>query len=165
MAVELLRHSDARLDAERLTRFINAYQAVAPLTIGELWAWPSMLKLALIENLRRLAEEILRRARARARPTPARPASTPAAGSATPRCRRPAPPPFVVQLLQRLREYGPRAARCARLEAALAAQGTTVEDVIRGEHQRQAADQVSMANAITSLRLCATLDWRATSSA
>src|SRR5207245_9328578 len=30
----------------------------------------------------------------------------------------------------------------------------------RGEHQRQAADQVSVANAITSLRLCSTLDWR-----
>src|SRR6185369_11291225 len=59
MAVELLRYSDARLDAHRLNRFIHAYQTVAPLTLGELWAWPSMLKLALIENLRRLADEIL----------------------------------------------------------------------------------------------------------
>ncbi|MEO5988085.1 MAG: hypothetical protein ABIU54_12585, partial [Candidatus Eisenbacteria bacterium] len=59
MAVELLRCSDARLDAQRLVRFMNAYQSVAPLTIGELWAWPSMLKLALIEHLRRLSEELL----------------------------------------------------------------------------------------------------------
>src|SRR5207302_11147134 len=36
----------------------------------------------------------------------------------------------------------------------------TAESAIRGEHQRQAADQVSVANAITSLRLCAALDWR-----
>src|SRR2546422_4333249 len=36
-----------------------AYQTVAPLTIGELWAWPSMLKLALLESLRRLADETL----------------------------------------------------------------------------------------------------------
>ena len=57
MAVELLRYSDARLDAQRLDRFMNAYQTVAPLSIGELWAWPSMLKLALIEHLRRLSEE------------------------------------------------------------------------------------------------------------
>jgi len=59
MAVELLRYSDARLDALRLNRFVYAYQTVAPLSIGELWAWPSMLKLALIEHLRRLSEELL----------------------------------------------------------------------------------------------------------
>jgi uncharacterized membrane protein YdjX (TVP38/TMEM64 family) len=38
IAVELLRYSDARLDPHRLNRFIHAYQTVAPLTIGELWA-------------------------------------------------------------------------------------------------------------------------------
>ena len=59
MAVELLRHTDSRLDLPQLTLFLNSYQRVAPLTLGELWAWPSMLKLALIENLRRLADEIL----------------------------------------------------------------------------------------------------------
>src|SRR5882762_9353858 len=35
MAVELLRYSDARLDGHRLNRLMNAYQTVAPLTIGE----------------------------------------------------------------------------------------------------------------------------------
>src|SRR6185436_5557682 len=59
VAVELVRHSDSRLERQQLTQFLNSYQRVAPLTIGELWAWPSMLKLALIENLRRLAEELL----------------------------------------------------------------------------------------------------------
>src|SRR4030095_8211294 len=59
MAVELIRHSDSRLDRPMLLHFLNSFQRVAPLTIGELWAWPSMLKLALIENLRRLADEIL----------------------------------------------------------------------------------------------------------
>jgi hypothetical protein len=51
MAVELLRFSDARLDGPRIERFMKAYQTVAPLSIGELWAWPSMLRLALIEHL------------------------------------------------------------------------------------------------------------------
>ena len=59
LAVELIRHSDSRLDRAQLVRWLDAFQAVAPLTIGELWAWPSMLKLALVENLRRLADEIL----------------------------------------------------------------------------------------------------------
>src|SRR2546428_10675813 len=56
---ELIRHTDGRLDRHQLVRFMVAYQTVAPLTIGELWAWPSMLKLALLESLRRLADETL----------------------------------------------------------------------------------------------------------
>ena len=54
LAMELVRHSDSRLDRQQLLEFLRSYQRVAPLTIGELWAWPSMLKLVLIENLRRL---------------------------------------------------------------------------------------------------------------
>src|SRR6185503_16380270 len=42
MAVEIIRHSDSRLDRAKLVRFMNSFQTVAPLTIGELWAWPSM---------------------------------------------------------------------------------------------------------------------------
>ena len=59
LAVALIRHSDSRLDRTKLIRFMNSFQVVAPLTIGELWAWPSMLRLVLIENLRRLAARIL----------------------------------------------------------------------------------------------------------
>ena len=52
MALELVRRSAGRLDAQRLQRFVTAFQSVTPLTIGELWAWPSALKLALVEHLR-----------------------------------------------------------------------------------------------------------------
>ena len=156
MAVELLRYSDARLDAHRLDRFMNAYQTVAPLTIGELWAWPSMLKLALIVHLRRLSEELL---------------ESRAGRHHADRCFaafegvKPgmAPPPlpaqlqvaFVDQLLQRMREYGSGAAELRKqLEQRLEAAGTTVEDAVRAEHQRQAMNHLSMGNSITSLRLC-----------
>ena len=160
MAVELVRHSDSRLVRQQLLRFMNSYQTVAPLTIGELWAWPSMLKLALIENLRRLAEEAIaaRGARRAADDYVAR-------IDATGHGRLPPLPPeihpaFVVQLLQRAREYGPRlSAVRATLDAHLRAQRTAAEEAIRSEHRRQAAAQVSVANVITSLRLLSTLDW------
>jgi cyclic beta-1,2-glucan synthetase len=45
------------------------------------------------------------------------------------------------------------------VEAHLAARHRSSEDAIRDEHQGQAAAQVSVANVITSLRLCSTLDW------
>ncbi|HKZ33472.1 MAG TPA: glucoamylase family protein [Vicinamibacteria bacterium] len=160
MAVELIRHSDSRLDRQLLLRFMNSYQTVAPLTIGELWAWPSMLKLALIENLRRLAEEAMGAREAR-RAADAYVAQIDAAGHGRP---PPLPPEihpaFVVQLLQRVREYGPRlSAVRAAVDAHLALQQTASEDAIRGEHQQQAAAQVSVGNVITSLRLLSTLDW------
>jgi cellobiose phosphorylase len=161
MAVELLRYSDARLDPRRVNRFVYAYQTVAPLTIGELWAWPSMLKLALIEHLSRLSAELIegRTGHLEANRHFAE------FESAGPHGRLPPPPPtlhvaFVDHLLQRMRESGAGAARLRRqLEERLDSAGTTVEDVVRAEHQRQAMNHVSMGNSITSLRLCATLDW------
>ncbi|PYQ42455.1 MAG: carbohydrate-binding protein, partial [Acidobacteria bacterium] len=160
MAVEIIRHSDSRLDRPKLVRFMNAFQTVAPLTIGELWAWPSMLELALIENLRRLADKILE-SRAARRAADAYVAQIDSAGQgAVPALPAVLHTAFVVQVLQRIREYGPRlgAVRTA-VEEHLAAQHMTSEDAIRSEHQGQAAAQVSVANVITSLRLCSTLDW------
>ena len=162
MAVELLRYSDARLDARRLNRFVYAYQTVAPLTIGELWAWPSMLKLALIEHLTRLSEELMagRAGRADAdrhfEQFESRPREKPLAD--LPAVLHVA---FIDQLLMRMREQGARAGRLRRqLEERLDAAGTTVENVVRAEHQRQAMNHLSMRNSITSLRLCTTLDWK-----
>ncbi|HYM21661.1 MAG TPA: glucoamylase family protein, partial [Vicinamibacterales bacterium] len=159
LAVELIRHSDSRLDRHQLIRFLNSYQRVAPLTIGELWAWPSMLKLALIENLRRLAEQLLaaRSARGAADAFIARADS---AGSPETLPHGP-DPAFVVQLLHRVREYGIRLSSVrTAVDEDLASRQISAEETIRGEHQRQGIAQVSMANAVTSLRLCATLDWR-----
>ena len=160
MAVELIRHSDSRLDRQQLLRFMNSFQAVAPLTIGELWAWPSMLKLALVENLRRLAEEVIDSREAR-RAADGYVAQIDAAGRGRlPPLPREIHPAFVVQLLQRVREYGPRlSAVRAAVDAHLLAQQTTSDEAIRSEHQQQAAAQVSVANVITSLRLLSTLDW------
>jgi cyclic beta-1,2-glucan synthetase len=161
MAVEIIRHSDGRLDLQRLARFVSAFQTQAPLTIGELWAWPTMLKVALIENLHRLAEDILasRAGRIAADRYLARFDATRADGP-LPDLPDALPTSYVVRLLERIRESGPRVAHLrARLEERLAQDRRTPEDVIRGEHQEQAACQVSMGNAITSLRFCASLDW------
>jgi cyclic beta-1,2-glucan synthetase len=158
MALELVRHTDGRLDRGQLVRFMAAYQAVAPLTIGELWAWPSMLKLALIENLRRLAEETLE-GRAARLDADRYLDQIVGAGAAGPLPRTLATA-YVVRLLQRMREYGPLVSPVrAEVEERLATQGMTAEDAIRTEHQAQAMGQVSVGNAITSLRFCAALDW------
>src|SRR6185503_1810744 len=60
VALALIAHTDSRLDTNTLRRFIIAYQHDAPLSIGELWAVAITLRLALVENLRRLALAISR---------------------------------------------------------------------------------------------------------
>jgi cyclic beta-1,2-glucan synthetase len=158
MALELVRHTDGRLDRGQLVRFMAAYQTVAPLTIGELWAWPSMLKLALIENLRRLAEETLEGRGSRLQADRYLDQIV-GAGTAGPLPRQ-LETAYVVRLLQRMREYGPLVSPVrAEVEERLTAQGMTAEDAIRTEHQAQAMGQVSVGNAITSLRFGAAIDW------
>ncbi len=158
MAIELVRHGDSRFERRELEVFLNSYQRVAPLTIGELWAWPSMLTLALVENLRRLADEILLSRQARAiaddyllRAESGRPMAWPGGIHVA----------SVVQLLLRTREYGPKMPLLRQaVQTHLDACQMTAEEAVRREHQRQGVTQVSVANAITSLRLCSEIDWR-----
>ncbi len=164
MALEFIRHSDARFDLHRLTRFISAYQTVAPLTLGELWAWPSMLKLCLLENLRRLAEEIMesRAGTAQADHYFARFESSRDADP-LPTLPETLSNSFVVQLLQRMRELGPRVAELRiELDRRLTATAFSVEEAVRSEHQQQTMGHASTGNSITSLRLVSTIDWNRT---
>src|SRR5712664_4834744 len=60
IAWAFVAHTDSRFDPDLLRRFVQAYQRVQPLTIGELWAVAITLRVVLVENLRRLAESIVR---------------------------------------------------------------------------------------------------------
>ncbi|HEU0253231.1 MAG TPA: protein ndvB, partial [Pyrinomonadaceae bacterium] len=169
VALAIIAHTDSRLDTHTLQRFIAAYQTVAPLSIGELWAVAITLRLALVENLRRLAISI---ARARAQREEAdkladkllelaslQPASVMSflnerVGKAE------LPQTFLVQLVQRLREQHPSVMPVMDwIEKQLAREGASIEQIIHLEHQRQAGAQVTVGNIITSMRLLSTLDW------
>ena len=157
LARELVRRSDARLDASRLETFLTAFQTATPLTLAEVWAWPSFLRAALVEHLRLLSDELLavREDRLAADAALAR-----ASSGRTVALPDPAPVAFAARLVQRAREFGaPAAELVSMLSVRLAGQGRTLEDVVRASHQKQAALQVSIANAISALRLCGTLDW------
>ncbi|HMG74377.1 MAG TPA: glucoamylase family protein [Pyrinomonadaceae bacterium] len=171
LSVALIAHTDSHLDTETLRRFINAYQKVSPLSIGELWAVPISLRLALVENLRRLATRIVSSrterdeadrladkllAQAQRQPTDLLPLLT----SRVTR-RRALGRPFVVQLTQRLREQDPAVMPVMEwLEKNLVKKGQSIEKIVQEEHQRQAAAQVTVGNIITSMRLLSTLDWK-----
>ncbi|MDO9004398.1 MAG: glucoamylase family protein [Aquabacterium sp.] len=58
VAWAFVAHNDSAFDEDLLTHFLRAYQEVRDLTLGELWALPTTLRVVLIENLRRLAENV-----------------------------------------------------------------------------------------------------------
>ena len=53
LAREIIGYFESQLDLDRVTRSVQAYQSVTPLTMGELWALPTMLRLGILENLTR----------------------------------------------------------------------------------------------------------------
>jgi cyclic beta-1,2-glucan synthetase len=59
LAWAFVAHTDSRFEPETLQRFIRGFQRGQPLTIGELWAVPIALRMVLVENLRRLAQQLV----------------------------------------------------------------------------------------------------------
>ncbi|MCB1243342.1 MAG: cyclic beta 1-2 glucan synthetase [Akkermansiaceae bacterium] len=170
IALELISHSDGRVNAESVSQFVSAYQNETPLTLGELWAVPIMLRLGLIENLRRVSEHITRRRRDRN-----------LADLWADRFLKASEHPMtVLRVLADLAESGPPFSNpfvetfCSRLQGQshslatvqswvqhrLADEHLTREQLQRGANQTQAADQVSIGNSIGSLRHLNTMDWR-----
>ena len=58
VAWAFVAHTDGAFDEDPLEHFLNAYQETRPLELSELWALPTTLRVVLIENLRRLAERL-----------------------------------------------------------------------------------------------------------
>jgi cyclic beta-1,2-glucan synthetase len=168
LAWAYIAHTDSRFDPESLRRMVRAYEEVAPLTIGELWAIAISLRILLVDNLRRLAERIVQSRSAREQADEIADSLLDVGGggpeAATASLRRLSsaalPTAARVQLFQRLRDQDPAVTPgLRRLEELLAAQGTTAEEVVRLEHQRQATMNVTVRNVITSMRLISWFDW------
>ncbi len=65
LARELVIHTAGRFDLQTLIGFATAFQRGAPLSIGEIWAIPIMLRFALVEELQRLATDVVKARRSR----------------------------------------------------------------------------------------------------
>jgi len=162
-------HTDSRFDPEVLRAFVTAYQRVQPLTIGELWAVAITLRIVLVENLRRIAERLVLSRRAREEADLLADSLLGTGGQATisPATvlrgfeKKPLERAFAVQLVQRLRDLDPKVGPIlVWLDERLAAQGTTADEIVRAEHQQQAAMTVTVRNIITSMRLTSEFDWQ-----
>jgi len=171
IALETISHGDGRVDPENLISFVAAYQTVAALKLGELWAIPIMLRLALIENLRRVSTRIATDRIDRNLAdywadkitdiAEKDPKNLILVIADMARSKPPMTSAFVAELTRRLQGQGPALALpLTWMEQQLAEASMTIEQLVQSENQQQAADQLSISNSIGSLRFLGTMDWR-----
>ncbi|KGI76792.1 GH36-type glycosyl hydrolase domain-containing protein [Oleiagrimonas soli] len=172
IALEIISHGDGRVDSEGLNRFVVAYQSVMPLTLGELWAIPIMLRLTLIENLRRIAVRVVKNWNERklaiewadrlTRTAERDLKSVVLTVAAMAQSDPPMVGSFVAELTRRLQGQSTALAMpLTWIEQNLSESGLNIEQLVQLEAQQQAAMQVSVSNSIGSLRLLDNMDWRA----
>ena len=171
IALETISHGDGRVDPESLSSFVAAYQTVTALKLGELWAIPIMLRLALIENLRRVGARIAADRIDRNRAdywadqmteiAEKDPKSLILVIADMARSNPPMVSSFVAEFARRLQGQSPALALpLTWIEQRLSESGLTIEQLVQSENQQQAADQVSISNSIGSLRFLGAMDWR-----
>lgn len=171
IALEIMSHSDGRISLENLEIFIKAYQAEKTLQIGELWAIPIMLRLALIENLRRIAARVaIDRvnqnladywAAQMVETAEKDPKSLILVIADMARSGPPMESSFVAELIRQLMWKGSGLALPVTwMEQRLSEMGLTRNELVDLENQKQAADQVSISNSLGSLRSLGSIEWR-----
>jgi cyclic beta-1,2-glucan synthetase len=161
-ARSFVTHTAGRFDQYLLRRFADAYQDIAPLTIGELWAIPIMLRLALVENLCGLAVQTLRARQDRdaARMFATELLEIPETERRLRQLTDKASSTFLVEILHNLRDQSIASTAAWRwLQTRLGARGQSADEVLRIEQQREAIDQLSIANIISTMRVLSALDW------
>jgi len=171
IAVEIISHSDGHVNLKSLSGYVNAYQTINYLKLGELWAIPIMLRLALLENLRRLAIQISidisskslaeKWAEQLIDAVENDPKNLVLVIADMARSNPPLEGAFIAELTRRLQEKGSSLALATSwLEQTLSENGLASAALIQQENESQAADQVSISNSISSLRFLNTTNWR-----
>ncbi len=167
LAWAYVAHTDSHFDPALLTDFVNEYQQVQPLTIGELWAVAISLRLILIENLRRISQRIIAARRGRDAADKLADQVLDLGDKETKATRlfsqfedSVISKSFAVQLIQRLRDQEALAAQTLNwLKLKTDALGFSFETVVNDEHHRQAAANVTIRNIVTSIRFISDVNW------
>ncbi len=169
LAIELIGHTEGRLDLDNITLFTREFQRVSLLRLGELWAIPTMLRLSLVENIRRMALRTAARLAevqeadmwaTRMRAASAESSEALSQTLSTFIDNHPQlTPTFVARFLGQIRSYQTNFTPLVWLEQWIAEDGLSAEDAVTRSNRRIAITQVTITNSIQSLRMIARLDW------
>ncbi|MDH5233591.1 MAG: carbohydrate-binding protein [Gemmatimonadota bacterium] len=170
IAITLISHTEGRVDLENVDHFVGAYQEVATLSLGELWAVPAMLRLGLLESVRRMTLRTVQRleeveaadrwSERIARDVDRGPAELRATLAGFVAERREITPTFVSRLMQQLRTAEGPIPPLADIEHWFAEEGLGPTDATTRAAERLALTAHMMSNSIMSLRGIAPRDWR-----
>ncbi len=162
VAWAFVAHTDSAFDEDLLVHFLLAYEEARELTLGELWALPTTLRVVLIENLRRLAERAAANNAAREvanlccdRIESCSPEQLDAVLALL--NRRAVGDAFLAQMAQQLQDH--RSEANARFFDWLQRVAPNLAGIQTGLPAAQAADNLSVSNAIRSLRSIGDADW------
>jgi len=170
IALELIAHTDGRLDEKNIISFIKSYQSQALLSIGEIWSLGIMLRIALIGNLRYISKNMLETQQQWHKAEVLADHIVKNINNGEEELIKiieehigsfdSINPSMLEHLMQRLRKYGSKAgAIISCINKKLSEHNVSSEMIAAMEHQIQAARQISIGNSITSLKLVATMDW------
>ena len=166
VAWAFVAHTDSAFDEELLVHYLCAYQESRELVLSEMWALPTTLRVVLVENLRRLAERLATHKAAREL---ANRCSDRIEAGATPPLEpllalaraRGAGDAFLIQLVHRLQDRASGAS-----ERVPEAVRTWLQDAmpqpaaaLARQNAEQTADNLSVSNAVNSLRAIGDADW------
>ena len=169
LAVELIAHTDGRLDSALLELMVEQYQRITPLTMGELWAMPAMLRMGFLENVRhmalRAAADVSDTQEADRWVTRLLDAEDAGGRNLTrgleefihhpPRLT----PAFLTRFLQQIRSRRADFTPLLWLEQWIGDEVMSVEEAVQRSTQHLAVTQLVMANSIASLRKVGSIDW------
>ncbi|NLC32488.1 MAG: glycosyl transferase [Clostridiales bacterium] len=170
IAADLVAHTDGNLDEASLKTSLMSYQSKIVLMERELWAFPIVLRLAMIENIRILCEDIQRAQHQwrkanriydewlKNKDTDKELALKTITDSISGMKKINAT--LIDHLSYRLRRSGYNSAPVLRaIDTALLKFGTSLEEITQQEHSLQSINTVSMGNSFTTLHTLATMDF------
>ncbi|QCX34529.1 glycosyl transferase family 36 [Caloramator sp. E03] len=164
LAVELISHTDGRLDKNQLVDFITSYQSISPLSMAELWSLSFMIKIALIENIRHTCEKILFVQNQWVKAEKLKDMDHSSIIKSIRKNTEEITPslfPYIEHALRVLRKNDINLYTIFNhFNTKLSNLDLDVESVIKREHQEQSSYQITMGNCISSLRLSNVLDWK-----
>jgi cyclic beta-1,2-glucan synthetase len=160
--LNLLERTGGQADPKLLEDFLGQYQQILPLTMGELWAVPVILRIAIINKLRRLFEAIHRNVLSKhqahlvlKRITPLLPGVSMVvqrAISAAEKYLDLTNPAVLIHLARQFRGFVESKPLLQWLEARTATQNLSLAKLIEAEHQQQSEYRVAAGLLISSLR-------------
>lgn len=170
LALELVSHTNGKVDDRALVKYIKAYQTHNVLTNQELWALSIMIRLAIIEKLRFICEKIMQSRIQKRKADRLLDSITAGEGQDFGKTIKTLEnqikslneinPAFLEHVSHRIRKMGRSCSTILHyIDEKLAQLGTTLDSVTQKEHNDEAIIKYSIENCIISLKFISSLDW------